>query len=123
MGADAIVALHFAFVVFVVLGALLVLRWPRVACFHVPAVIWGALVEFTGWICPLTPLENSLRRRAGEAGYSGGFVEHYLLGLIYPEGLTRPVQLGLGLGVLLFNAVLYGWLVARRIRAARAPLR
>jgi len=121
--ADAVLLLHGLFILFAVLGGLGVWRWPRLAWLHLPAAAWAGWVVSAGWICPLTPLENSLRRRAGEAGYSGGFVEHYLLGLIYPEGLTRPVQVGLGLGVLLFNAVLYGWLVARRIRTARASPR
>ena len=83
--ADLIVLLHFAFVVFVVLGGLLALRWPRVVWLHVPAVIWGALVEFTGWICPLTPLENRLRRASGEASYQGDFIAHYILPALYPE--------------------------------------
>ena len=107
MGADAIVALHFAFVLFVVLGASLVLRWPRVAWIHVPAVIWGALVEFTGWICPLTPLENRLRRRAGETGYQGDFIAHYVLPMLYPNGLTRQDQLVLGGAALAINIAIY----------------
>ena len=107
MGADAIVALHFAFVLFVVLGASLVLRWPRVAWFHVPAVIWGALVEFTGWICPLTPLENRLRRSAGETGYQGDFIAHYVLPMLYPNGLTRQDQLVLGGAALAINIAIY----------------
>jgi hypothetical protein len=107
VGADAIVALHFAFVLFVVLGASLVLRWPRVAWFHVPAVIWGALVEFTGWICPLTPLENRLRRSAGETGYQGDFIAHYVLPMLYPNGLTRQDQLVLGGAALAINIAIY----------------
>jgi hypothetical protein len=116
VGADAIVALHFAFVLFVVLGASLVLRWPRVAWFHVPAVIWGALVEFTGWICPLTPLENRLRRRAGETGYQGDFIAHYVLPMLYPNGLTRQDQLVLGGAALAINIAIYALAFVRHRR-------
>ena len=117
MGADAIVALHFAFVLFVVLGASLVLRWPRVAWFHVPAVIWGALVEFTGWICPLTPLENMLREKSGAAAYSGDFIQQYFIPALYPAGLTRTLQLFLGTFALALNALIY-WQVLRCGRRA-----
>jgi hypothetical protein len=116
--ADAVLVLHLAFIVFVVLGGLLVLRWPKLAWVHVPVALWGALIEFTGGICPLTPLENSLRRRGGEAGYQGGFIEHYITPIIYPGELTRPIQLALGAFVVLINVVLY-WLVVRRVRQHR----
>lgn len=105
--ADLVVLLHAGFVLFVVLGGLGALRWPRVLWFHVPAALWGAGIEFLGGICPLTPLENHLRRLGGEAGYAGGFVEHYLLPVLYPDGLTRGAQLALGLFVVLFNSVVY----------------
>lgn len=118
MAADAIVALHLAFVLFVALGAILVLRWPRVAWFHVPAVIWGALVEFTGWICPLTPLENRLRRSAGETGYQGDFIAHYVLPVLYPNGLTRHDQLVLGGVALTINVAIYAVVLARHRRTA-----
>ena len=118
MGADAIVALHFAFVLFVVLGGLLVLRWPRVVWLHVPAVIWGALVEFTGGICPLTPLENRLRRAAGETGYQGDFIARYVLPVLYPNGLTRTDQLLLGGAALAINLVIYGFAIVRHRRRA-----
>ena len=101
----------------VVLGGLLVLRWPRVAWVQLPAAVWGMVIEWAGWICPLTPLENSLRARGGAAGYVGGFVEHYLLHVLYPAGLTRNGQVVLGLAVLAVNAVAYGVLVARWRRA------
>jgi hypothetical protein len=108
LAADALLIVHFAFVLFVVAGGLLVYRWSRWAWVHVPAFAWGALIEFNNWVCPLTPLEQRLRMAAGEEGYGGGFVEHYLLPLIYPEGLTRELQLALGLLVLVVNAVVYG---------------
>lgn len=117
--ADGVVGLHLAFVLFVVAGGLLVLRWRWLAWIHLPAAAWGALIEFAGWICPLTPLENELRRRAGEAGYAGGFVEHYLLPVLYPSGLTRGVQIALGLLVLILNLAVYGWIVRRGRRAGR----
>jgi hypothetical protein len=112
--ANAVVVFHATFVAFVVLGGLLVMRWRRVAFIHVPAAIWGAAIEFGGWICPLTPLENSLRARAGEAGYSGGFVEHYILRALYPDGLTRPIQWTLGLFVVAVNAAAYGYVLRTR---------
>lgn len=111
--ADAVVLLHLAFILFVVLGGLAVLRWPRLAWLHVPAAIWGALIEFAGWICPLTPLENFLRERGGAAGYAGGFIDHYITSIIYPQGLTRTMQLGVGLFVLAINAFVY-WTIWRR---------
>jgi hypothetical protein len=114
--ADAVALLHAAFVVFVVLGGLLVLRWRRVAWLHVPSAIWGVLIEYGGWICPLTPLENALRERAGQAGYSGGFVEHYVLRALYPVGLTKEVQWVLGALVLLVNGLVYGSIWIRRRR-------
>lgn len=105
--ADAVLALHLCFVLFVVLGGLLALRWPRVARVHLPVAIYGALIEFVGFVCPLTPLENSFRRRGGEAGYAGGFIDHYVTAALYPEGLTRKAQLALGSAVLILNAIVY----------------
>jgi hypothetical protein len=105
--ADFVLVVHAAFVVFVMLGGLAVLRWPRLAWVHLPVVIWGAGIEFAGGICPLTPLENHWRRLAGEQGYTGGFVEQYVLAALYPEGLTRGIQLALGLLVIAVNAVIY----------------
>ncbi len=112
--ADATVVAHVSFIVFVVTGGFLVLRWPRVAWVHLPLAAWGAWVEFGNRVCPLTPLENHFRARAGEAGYEGGFIEHYLLGILYPAGLTREVQLLLGTGVVLVNLAVYGWVWRRR---------
>ena len=105
--ADAILVLHFAFIAFVLVGGVAVLRWPRLAWIHVPAAIWGVLIEFAGWICPLTPLENSFRERAGQGGYSGGFIDHYITSIIYPDGLTRTMQFGIGALVLAINAYVY----------------
>jgi hypothetical protein len=105
--ADLVAALHAGFVVFAVLGGLLVLRWPKAAWAHLPCAAWAALVELFGWGCPLTPLENHFHRLAGEAGYAGGFLAHYLGPLLYPEGLTRGHQVVLGLFVLALNAGIY----------------
>lgn len=120
VAADLVVAAHFAFIVFVVVGGFLTWRWPRLAWIHVPVAAWGALIEFAGWICPLTPLENALRRAAGDAGYTGGFIEHYLIPVIYPAGLTRGLQLALGAAVLVLNAAAYGGLLWRS-RRSRTP--
>jgi hypothetical protein len=117
--ADLVVLVHFGFVLFVVLGGLLALRWPRAAWVHLPAALWGAGIEFAAGICPLTPLENHFRRLGGEAGYTGGFVEHYVLPVLYPDGLTREVQLGLGMFVLVLNLVVYT-IVWRRSRRSRS---
>lgn len=111
--ANALVLLHLAFILFVVAGGLLVAWKPSLAWLHVPAVAWGALIEFMGWICPLTPLENHFRRLAGETGYESGFIEHYLLPLIYPEMLTAGMQYVLGALVLAINFLIYFWLWRR----------
>lgn len=111
--ADAVVVVHFAFVLFVLLGGLLVLRWRWVIWLHLPAATWGALIEFAGWTCPLTPLEKWLRREGSLGGYEGGFVEHYILPVLYPQTLTRNIQLVLGIIVVLLNLFVY-WRVFRR---------
>ena len=116
--ADLVLLVHFAFILFVVLGGFLVMRWPWLAWLHLPAALWGALIEFAGWICPLTPLEVSLRRAGGEAGYAGGFIERYLTPTIYPEGLTRSVQVALGLVVVVINVLVYLRLARRRRKEA-----
>ena len=105
--ADATVAFHFLFIGFVVLGGLVVVRVPRVAWLHLPAVAWVAWLELTGAICPLTPLENAFRQQAGQAGYEGGFIDHYLMPVIYPAGLTPQIQTMLGIAVLVLNATVY----------------
>ena len=114
--ADVIVLVHLAFILFVAVGGLLVLRWPRLAWVHVPAVVWGALIELADWICPLTPLENRLRATAGEEAFAGGFIDQYIMPIVYPAGLTRGMQLTLGAAVIAVNLVVYGWLVFRRKR-------
>jgi hypothetical protein len=119
MLADVVVGFHAGFVLFVVLGGLLVLRWPRVVWLHLPAAVWGALIEFAGWVCPLTPLENRLRQAGGTAEYAGGFIEHYLLPVLYPAGLTRGVQYVLGACVVVLNAAVY-WVVFCRLRRSSA---
>lgn len=116
--ADAVLVVHFLFVLFVALGGLLVLRWPRLAWVHVPVALYGAAIELVGWVCPLTPLEVWLRERGGEAGYAGGFVEHYITAALYPEGLTREVQYAVGALVLLTNAAVYALVIRRRRRRA-----
>jgi hypothetical protein len=113
LAADALVLLHALFVVFVVAGAALLWRWPRLAWLHAPAALWGVFVEWSGAACPLTPLENHLRARAGEAGYRGGFVEHYVLPWLYPLGLTADVQLVLGALVVAVNVLLYAFWIRR----------
>ncbi len=115
--ADAVLVAHFAFVVFVVCGGLLALRWRRMMWAHLPAAAWGVTIIIGGWICPLTPLENHLRQLGGESGYETGFIEHYITVLIYPETLTRPMQVGLGLAGFVFNACVY-WMVWKRRPAA-----
>ena len=114
--ADLVVLVHLLFIVFVAFGGLLVLRWPRLAWAHLPAALWGALIECAGWVCPLTPLENSLRRATGESAYSGGFIDRYIMPIVYPPGLTREMQLGLGVVVIIMNLFVYGVALARRIR-------
>ncbi|MCH7616076.1 MAG: DUF2784 domain-containing protein [Nitrospinae bacterium] len=105
--ADMVVLLHLGFVLFVMLGGLFVLQWKWVMWVHLPAAVWGALIEFTGWICPLTPLENWLREAGGEQGYQSDFIEHYVMPLLYPTGLTREIQIFLGVLVILLNVGIY----------------
>jgi hypothetical protein len=116
--ADAVVLVHFAFIVFVIAGGFLVVRDLRWAVLHVPAALWGAYAELTATLCPLTPLENVLRQRAGAAGYEGGFVEHYLIPLVYPAGLAPAHQRWIGVLVVVLNVAVYAW-AWRRSRARR----
>jgi hypothetical protein len=118
LAADAVVVLHLGFVLFVIAGGLLALRDRRLAWLHLPAAAWGAGIELAGGVCPLTPLENRLRQLGGEAGYPGGFVDHYLLPALYPAGLTRGVEIALGVAVLLGNAAIYAAVIRRARRRA-----
>jgi hypothetical protein len=119
--ADAVLIVHLAFVLWVALGAFAVWRWPWSATLHIPAVAWGAYIELAGALCPLTHLEVDLRQRGGQAGYSGGFIDHYITGCLYPEGLTRTQQIVLGIVVFAVNALVY-WRLVRRLRHAKAHL-
>ena len=122
LAADVVLVLHFAFVLFVALGALLVVKWPRLVWVHLPAAAWGVAIEFGGWICPLTPVENHLRRLAGDEPYGGDFIARYLLPVLYPDGLTRDAQIALGSAALLCNAALYA-VIVRRARTGRRAVK
>jgi len=121
--ADAVLVIHGLFIVWAALGAIAVWRWPRLALLHLPAVAWAVWIEASGRICPLTPLENSLRRAAGETGYSGGFIEHYLGRIIYPAGLTREAQWLVAGALVLFNAVVYARILVRVRRSMLSECR
>ena len=113
LAANAIVLLHLGYVIFVVIGGLLVFRWRWISLLHLPAVVWSVLLELRGWLCPLTPLELMFREAGGQAGYSGGFIEHYILPVLYPVELDRTMQIAIGSFVILINLALYGWLLWR----------
>ena len=124
LAADVVVLLHLLFILFVVCGGLLVLKWSKVAWLHLPAALWGTFVEFSGWICPLTPLENALRRAGGSNTYSGEFIDNYLMPIIYPPGLTRETQWMLGATVAVLNMAVYAvWLARRKKKTATSELR
>ena len=108
---------HVAFVLFSVLGGFLVLKWKFCAWIHIPAVMWAALIEFCGWVCPLTPLENWLREKGGGSSYGSGFIEHYIIPVLYPASLTQNMQIILGVFVLGINLVIYGWILHRTMKA------
>lgn len=118
--ADIVLLAHSAFIVFVLLGGLLLLRWPRLVWLHIPAVIWVVFVELTGWLCPLTPLENYFRALAGGSVYQGSFIDRYLLPLVYPAGLTPFVQLLLAGVVIAFNLIVYSAIIRLRKRTRQA---
>ena len=118
--ADLVVISHFAFILFVVFGGLFVFKWPKLGYLHIPAAVWGGLIEIQGWLCPLTPIENRLRQAAGTTSYKDGFIEHYLIPVIYPTELTREDQLFLGLSVLILNGIVYIWVLLRRLRKKRS---
>lgn len=117
IAADLVLVIHLAFILFVVLGGWLVLRRPWVAWAHLPASLWAVVIELTGGICPLTPLENRLRVASGSAGYDGGFIDRYLMPVIYPASMTRAIQILLGLVVLLVNAVFYAMVIRQWLRS------
>lgn len=119
--ADALVVFHMGFVGFVLLGGVIVLRWRRVIWLHLPAVAWGIYIELSHHICPLTPLENRLRRWGGAATYRGGFVDHYVMPVLYPHGLTHGMQVALALVIMVLNAAAYGWLIGKRVRERVVP--
>ncbi|MFA7346742.1 MAG: DUF2784 domain-containing protein [Desulfurivibrionaceae bacterium] len=116
LAADGILLLHLTFTLFTVLGGLLVLRRPSLLWVHLIALLWGVVIEWADWICPLTPLENFLRERGGEAGYAGGFIEHYVALVLYPEDLTIELRYLLGLGLVAVNLVIYGYIFLVRRR-------
>lgn len=116
--ADLVVLVHIAFVIFAIAGGLLAMRWRWVVGLHLPAAAWAAMIEFAGWVCPLTPLENHFRALAGESTYDRGFVAHYILPILYPGQLTRDIQIGFGLLVLVINAAIYWRLAQKRRRRA-----
>lgn len=118
--ADGVVLLHLGFVLFVVFGGFFALGWPRIVWLHLPAAAWGATVEFTGWICPLTPLELWLRLKGGGPGYGTDFIEQYVLPVLYPAGLTHEMQLVMGSFVVAANGIVYGWLWRRKRNLLRA---
>ncbi len=115
LAADALVVAHLAFILFVVAGGLLAFRWPKVIWLHLPALLWGVFIELNNWVCPLTPIEQELRRMAGDGGYQGGFIDHYLVPVIYPSGLTPETQFALGLAVLSINGLIYGWWIKTKL--------
>ncbi len=114
--ADTVVLIHLAFTIFVVFGGLLIFFKPWIIWPHIPAVLWGAVIEFAGWICPLTPLENRLRIKGGGDGYAGGYIEHYIIPILYPAGLTREIQVILGIMVVIINMIVYGIFFVKLIR-------
>ena len=121
--ADVLVLFHLSFIIFVILGGFLVLHWRNIFWLHIPCAIWGVLIEFAGWICPLTPMENHFRQLAGQAGYYSGFIDHYILPVIYPTALTREIQYMLGFGVITINLIAYGLVLYRIIKNRQEPVR
>lgn len=109
--ADAVLVLHFAWIVFAIFGAPLIMVWRKLIWIHPPVLAWSVLITLVGWVCPLTPLEDHLRDLAGQEGYSGGFIEHWVERTIYPAGLTRGVQMGLGVALFAWNALVYAYVI------------
>ncbi|MDX1651363.1 MAG: DUF2784 domain-containing protein [Brumimicrobium sp.] len=111
--ADLVVIIHFVFILYVIFGGLIVLKYRKTVFLHIPCAIWGCLIMFAGWICPLTYIENDLREAAGTETYSDGFIQHYIIPIIYPENLTRELQAILGFSVLVLNIIVYSILIKR----------
>ena len=118
IAADSVVIIHLGFILFVILGGVFIYRCRWLIVLHLPAVIWGSLIEFYGWICPLTPLEKKFRRLAGDVGYGGGFIDQYIMPIIYPAGLTREIQIVLGVAVVLINIVAYAFFLVRLFKGS-----
>ncbi len=119
--ADLVVLLHLTFILFAVLGGFFVIRWRKIFWFHLPAVIWAAGIEFSGRICPLTYLENWLLLKSGSEGYHGDFVANYIMPIVYPAGLTRKLQIALAIGVLILNLLIYGFILAKKLKVDSKP--
>ena len=111
-----IVLVHLGFILFVALGSFLVIKWHKIALLHLPCALWGVLIAFGGWICPLTPLEMHFRQLAGQAGYDGGFIDHYVMPMIYPTGLTRRMQIAFGVTILAVNLLVYSRVLVHRTK-------
>ncbi len=116
LAADIIVLVHLGFILFVALGGILVVKWRKVAFLHLPCALWGVLIAFGGWICPLTPLEMHFRQLAGQTGYDGGFIDHYVMPLVYPAGLTRGMQIAFGVTILTVNLLVYALMLVKRAK-------
>ncbi len=117
IAAELVLILHLGFIGFVIAGGVAVRWWPRIAWLHAPLFVWGSVVNLAGWVCPLTPLENQLRRLAGESGYPGSFIEQYVAPVVYPAGMTSDLALAAGVSLLVWNVAVYAW--AFRVRASR----
>ncbi len=116
--AELVLLIHFSFILFVVFGGFAVLKWKRIIYYHIPAALWGIVIEITGWVCPLTPLEIELRVRAGSGFYTGGFIDRYLTPIVYPPGFTRQLQYYLAAGLIIINAAAY-FLVWKKLRKSQ----
>ncbi|NOQ78813.1 MAG: DUF2784 family protein [Gammaproteobacteria bacterium] len=121
LGADLLVIIHLLFIVFVVLGGFMLIKWHWLIFIHFPAVLWAVLLEFEGWICPLTPMEQALRRMAGQQGYSGGFIQHYIVPVIYPASLEENIQFILGVLLIVINVIIYLWVIRSLFREKMSP--
>jgi len=116
LAADIILLVHLGFIVFVALGGFLVIKWHNIAFLHIPCALWGVLIAFGGWICPLTPLEMYFRQLAGQAGYNGGFIDHYVMPIVYPVDLTRRMQIAFGVTLIAVNLLVYARVLVNRTR-------